>query len=310
VRGWDFRSRREAFLMQNPKSAGIITAFTVDSNHNWIVLGTSRGFYTLWDLRFTTAVRTWRHPTREAIHTLAQCPEGVEDCPAGVFAGAGADGNQVWLWDLKSIACRRLFRSCSRTDPLPPLQPLQESSSMVDSYRIEESILPAMDFSCQQSSSSSSSPLSPSMTPSLSSQSSASSSSSSSSSPSQSYVKTMFPTSNYILAAGIDAHVRYWDFNEGTLSRPYSICGETYRMRPSLAQSSSINRYVEHGTRVVEEYPLLSKSGLVHQAEIDHRLLSPVATPHRDAILDLKIAQVPQNILITASRDSTIKCWK
>ena len=297
IHGWDFRSRRESFLMQNPKSAGIITSFTIDSSRNWMVVGTSRGFYTIWDMRFTIPVRTWRHPSREPIHKLVQYPEGIDDC-SGVLASAGHSGNQLWLWDVRTASCRKLYRTLShRAEPLPPLKPIQEASSLYSSYRSDESILPSADAMTPVSTGI----LAPNQPPVDAAQ-------------LPSHVNAIIATPNFLLTAGTDRRVRFWDRSPALTAKSYSICGETYKSVSLLGQASAINiSRFEHGTTVVEELPRMPKSQQphLHHTEIENRLLSPVSTPHRDAILDMKLLQTPaSNILITASRDGTVRCWK
>jgi hypothetical protein len=43
----------------------------VGSGTEWLAASSSRGFVTIWDLRFQLSVDRWRHPSRTPIHAMA-----------------------------------------------------------------------------------------------------------------------------------------------------------------------------------------------------------------------------------------------
>lgn len=46
--------------MENPRHYGAITCLCVDRKRSWLVVGTSTGVLTLWDLRFGMLLKSWR----------------------------------------------------------------------------------------------------------------------------------------------------------------------------------------------------------------------------------------------------------
>jgi phosphoinositide-3-kinase regulatory subunit 4 len=46
--------------MENPRHYGAITCLCVDKKHAWLVVGTTTGVLTLWDLRFGMLLKSWR----------------------------------------------------------------------------------------------------------------------------------------------------------------------------------------------------------------------------------------------------------
>src|SRR5438128_892771 len=78
VCGLDLRSMELSWSVENPRSHGVITAMVTDRSHNWLLVGTSRGILTLWDLRFRILLRSWVHPTKSKISKLLLCPHNKE----------------------------------------------------------------------------------------------------------------------------------------------------------------------------------------------------------------------------------------
>lgn len=46
---------------------------TTSPDRNWVCLGTSKGFISLFDIRYQMPCKLWRHSAHSAIHRLACC---------------------------------------------------------------------------------------------------------------------------------------------------------------------------------------------------------------------------------------------
>lgn len=61
--GWDVRAPGVSWRLENGLKQGVVTTFCVDSQQNWLTVGTSSGFHITWDLRFKLKIGTFEHPT-------------------------------------------------------------------------------------------------------------------------------------------------------------------------------------------------------------------------------------------------------
>lgn len=136
VHGWDLRSRGDVWSLRSPSSQGLVEQLVSEpclpssSHGHWLLTGSTRGFLTLWDVRFQLPVRTWQHPMRCAIDGLAVAcaPPGrlglslLPSSPAPVGPAGGplvyvaAGRNEVGLWDVAAAHCRQVSPCicCSR----------------------------------------------------------------------------------------------------------------------------------------------------------------------------------------------------
>lgn len=57
----DMITMKQQYVLQNPLSFGIITSYITGVKKNsWAMIGTQRGYLTLWDLRFKLLLKTWQ----------------------------------------------------------------------------------------------------------------------------------------------------------------------------------------------------------------------------------------------------------
>ncbi|XP_074031829.1 vacuolar protein sorting 15 isoform X2 [Leptinotarsa decemlineata] len=61
--GWDLRSNGRAFKLENELKRSVLTTFCLDSQQNWLVLGTNTGNHIAWDLRFQLPIMNFDHPS-------------------------------------------------------------------------------------------------------------------------------------------------------------------------------------------------------------------------------------------------------
>ncbi|GES86228.1 ARM repeat-containing protein [Rhizophagus clarus] len=100
--GLDLRTMEVVWTFKNPKNHGVITAMVTDKKFRWLLVGTSRGIFTLWDLRFRNQLRSWVHPTKSRISRLLLYPQ-----KPWVIVAAGK--NEVSIWDVEKVECKEVF---------------------------------------------------------------------------------------------------------------------------------------------------------------------------------------------------------
>jgi hypothetical protein len=126
--------------MRNGPELGVLKTFVIDAGRNWLVTATSRGFYTLWDLRFSIPVKTWRHAdvTKRNIHRLAPSPATTKSqyvLSSPFFFAANGD-NQVDMWDIENTVSRQVFKivpeygAHNHQAPLPGSATLHKSQTL------------------------------------------------------------------------------------------------------------------------------------------------------------------------------------
>lgn len=57
---WDIRTMKLSAPLSHPKSWGAVVGLVLDPGHLWACVGTSRGFLVLWDLRFEIRLKVWK----------------------------------------------------------------------------------------------------------------------------------------------------------------------------------------------------------------------------------------------------------
>ena len=109
----------------------------------------------------------------------------------------------------------------------------------------------------------------------------------------------------YVISGGHDCLVRCWDIENPQKS---FIIGQDPALRPSFTQTE----YPD--VKIIQENPFQSQSlaysinKSIKRKEYsempNHRKCS-----HTDVILDISLVTQPKTLLLTASRDGTIKAW-
>jgi phosphoinositide-3-kinase regulatory subunit 4 len=123
VRTWDLRCSNEPFVYKVPPEFGFPTAMTISPDRNWISVGTSKGCVALWDIRYNVMSRAWQHSSASPIHRLACCKSvnvsnsSSRDYPEGAYLFVAAGRGEAAVWGLpEGGPCIR----CFRTLPPPP----------------------------------------------------------------------------------------------------------------------------------------------------------------------------------------------
>ncbi|XP_013397860.1 phosphoinositide 3-kinase regulatory subunit 4 [Lingula anatina] len=111
--------------------------------------------------------------------------------------------------------------------------------------------------------------------------------------------------SNFLLTAGSDMRVRYWDLQTPTNS--HIVCGAASDPINQQTTVSYESKLIE-GTEVLQEnYAKVKGAGV---DDVPRR--SPDAPPqgHHDIITDINTFQTTQCFIVTCSRDGVVKVWK
>ncbi len=112
----ELRSMHRLYEFQNPLQHGTVTCFCVDRKHHSLLLGTAHGVLDLWDLRFQLRVKTWGLAGGSPIHRITLHPLRGSRKNKVVIAGGTGQG-EVTVWDLEKFACREVYRVAGTKEP-------------------------------------------------------------------------------------------------------------------------------------------------------------------------------------------------
>lgn len=93
IHGWDLRAANEAFHLPIRPELGYTTSMTIAPDRNWIAVGSSKGYISLFDIRFNACSKLYRHSSESAIHRLACCKNLGGGGAGGVYGGGVNIGN-------------------------------------------------------------------------------------------------------------------------------------------------------------------------------------------------------------------------
>jgi phosphoinositide-3-kinase, regulatory subunit 4 len=288
VHSWDLRSEKEPFQLKHHAEMGYLTSMALGTDRNWMVSGTSKGYLALWDIRFQRMVKLWHHSGGQPINRLATSYAPIP----GSRSNSGprplafvASGSECGMFDLMDGGCRQGFRM---------MCPQGGSANA----RVESTVLKEVDVSdkhlnrrlrtnglhrrdetpCDTG---------PSM---------------------NAMVGSMGGyDQNYLITGGSDAQIRYWDFSSpGKCYTVSGLLGSQHR--------PSYERLDLHGNCLII---CRQTAGLrlrdIESSRLPRRLqrgLTRADTRHQDAILDLKLIQLPVKAIISCSRDGSVKLFK
>ncbi|KAI8460705.1 VPS15 protein kinase [Phakopsora pachyrhizi] len=161
----DIRTMRITQRLESPKHLGPLMRLCVDKWKIWLVVGTSRGYLSLWDLRFGLLLRTWRvangpiyqlevHPTQGKgrwiiIAALTKIEDGIDQSPI----------NQVMqVWDLEAnkivqafVVSRATFETtldCYKASNQLSDQIFLTRGNAVSKNQVQESVQESDEASC------------------------------------------------------------------------------------------------------------------------------------------------------------------
>ncbi len=295
IHSWDLRSAREPFCLKNFQDVGYVTNMAIGSDRNWIVVGTNKGFISLWDLRFHQIMKLWKHSRSTPINRLATSfvppPQSwvgkrsaTIDSKPYIFVASGP--NECAMFDATTGHCSECFRTVeykgkspsSRIDGVPSLDDVPLSSSV----RRKTLLSQGKGLSGLSDTISSSF---------------------------QSVNCMVGSTGNsdhsFLITGGSDRRIRSWDF-----SIP-SKCHVTNGLDP-IQPRPSFERidYNNHSRLMICHQAPAPTTSEVDSLRVPRKLFQGTrALPqgHNDSICDLKFLK---NSLLSCSRDCTVKLWR
>ena len=99
LRGLDLRMRDVAFDVRLETRLGNVTALCAPPSdegvHTWAAVGTDRGYVAVWDLRFMTVGKVWRHSSRRPIRRLMSVGGGWNQGGGGGGEGGADDSGSL-----------------------------------------------------------------------------------------------------------------------------------------------------------------------------------------------------------------------
>ncbi|KAG0277458.1 Serine/threonine-protein kinase [Linnemannia exigua] len=267
---------RPAWQLSNNISHGVITAMVIDRRKSWLLVGTNRGVLTLWDLRFMISIRSWVHPTKSRISRLVIQPPPLEngekpvDYKDRIIVASGK--NEVSVWDIEQNECLEIFgvrnaddKKALSFDSFKAIEPLSGSELLRNSFT----------------------------------------SSNSNVSSDQSVHAVIFPTDcEYMITAGADRKIRYWEKSRVELS--FVISGHDPQDQPPKYAKQRIEGLPVHYevTPVPPAKPKPTGRNNVITAQQQQLLRN-----HLDAIMDIALTELPCMLLISGDRDGVIKVF-
>lgn len=290
VHSLDIRSAREPFSLELRPELGYLTDMEVGKDRNWIVAGTSRGYVGLWDVRFQTMVKLWRHSRGSPIKRLADAYGNSLDEPSRPLVFMGCDNNEASLFDVSTGGCLQCYRVLD-----PSLSYVDQSALPQDCLSLPylESVnipsrlggrLVPLDRALQMTSRSTTSAAS---------------------------TNALFGVINahgpsYLMTGGSDHIIRYWDLNAA--SKSTCISGLERNSPPPSFEQVQVGR---SSRLILCRQPSIHPTSLIESSRLPMRNrqgISKCHSGHIDSILDLKVVRNP-SLLLSASRDQTIKLW-
>ena len=121
----DLRTMRTLYTLSNPVRHGALTCFCVDRKRAWLLLGTTHGVLSLWDLRFQVRVKAWGLPGATPIHRISLYPfkgRGRWVCVAG-----GCSQGEVTVWDVEKTHCREVYQVGDSKDGVKSIEKQYEA---------------------------------------------------------------------------------------------------------------------------------------------------------------------------------------
>ncbi|KAK9073744.1 hypothetical protein SSX86_006338 [Deinandra increscens subsp. villosa] len=275
--GIHLRDTRENTNSWNRKlvpEEGYACALVASPCGNWFVSGSSRGVLTLWDLRFGIPVNSWQYSVACPIADMCLfVPSQNSSLSSAVrpLVYVAAGCNEVSLWNAENGSCHQVLR-VAKDDSDAEIS--KSTNSKVDSRR-------NVNLKYREGELNEPPPRSPG-------------------------IRSLLPLpGGDLLTGGTDLKIRRWD--HFSPERTYCICG------PSIKGVGNDEHYEvksSFGVQIVQESIRRPFTG----RPTGKAVLAAAATDsggcHRDSILSLASVKLNQRLLLSSSRDGTIKVWK
>lgn len=328
ISGFDLRSMEKVWTFHVPGQYGHITAISVDPKRNYLVVGTYNGIMTIFDIRFGLQVKSFSHPTRSKITDIVHAPiDNFGDSPQ-ILVSTANKFNEVSLWDVNESFIKQIW--CT----LPPENEIIDSESINFYFPkgFEAGKVPSnTDFM------SSSTFLENSL--------GITENNRSLSSPWNSSVQSIDINRNLesFITGGTDKVVRYWDYKtdkcttlDSGISKITDIVAQNITYVGDTKVSYIYSELGSNNDKVKGVTPSRSKSktsssmsgsrkSSINLSSIENNVSNTIISKsiptkyytlndssymHKATISNVKTSHIPFTMLISASTDGIIKCWK
>ncbi|KAI3115756.1 hypothetical protein CBS147333_1256 [Penicillium roqueforti] len=106
----DMKTMLPIYTLENPVHHGTLTTFCCDRRHHWLLVGTTHGILDLWDLRFRVRLKAWGLPGWGAINRIQLHPVKARGRWVCV-SSSGSHGNEITVWDIEKFRCREVYQA-------------------------------------------------------------------------------------------------------------------------------------------------------------------------------------------------------
>ena len=303
IHGWDLRSSKETFKYSMSPELGYPSCMTLAPDRNWLCIGTSKGYLCVWDLRYNILCKIWRHSSNGPIHKIACCKTALKgshlfgfnansSIGEGVFLSVAAGQNEAAIWSIPDGGeCLKCFRSIPLTSSRIPLLPLPRLHDISISKVLQgrgEGLQTSTSENYSKKSREFSEPAIRALMGRISSNS-----------------------SSYLITAGTDRQIRYWDFSAPV--KCFTVSGlESGQPKPTyespILDNSTGRLFVCYDSHIPTQDTVLQ----AHVPLCENRGPLGVLNNYKDAVLDLKSIDIglSQRMMISSGRDGEIKLWR
>jgi phosphoinositide-3-kinase regulatory subunit 4 len=300
IHGWDLRAVGDAFKYNLRPELGHPTSITLAPDRNWICVGTSRGYISLWDIRYNLMSKLWRHSSNGPIHRLAcrkALPKaslsspGAVQLPAceGAYLFVAAGKNEASVFGIpEGGECMRCFRSIPMLESRNPLAQLPQLNEVHLPRHPHAPIVSAWEANhgrnCVTTNATD-----PSIRAIMG--------------------RITASGSSYLVTAGTDKLIRYWDFS--TPQKCFAVSGlQAGQPKPTFETPSADGLYGK--LFLSYDSPATSQDSILqaHLPLREGRGPQQSNSVFRDSITDLKSIDIPMRMMISASKDGEIKLWR
>ncbi|XP_074567375.1 serine/threonine-protein kinase VPS15 [Curcuma longa] len=280
---WDTRANSDAWTFKALPDEGYVSSLVMGQCGNWFVSGSSRGVLTLWDLRFLLPVNSWHYPMVCPVEKLCLLIPPLNSAGAVsrplVYVASGS--NEVSLWDAENGSCHQVLRVASgeqegETSHFSRVsgRPSNKQSPKLDGTRNINSKYRIDELNEPA--------------------------------PRLQGIRSLLPLpGGDLLTGGTDLKIRYWDHTRP--ERSYCVCGPSTK---GVGNDGYYDIRSSFGVQIVQEMNKRPATSKLTQKKLLSTAATDSAGCHRDSVLSLASVKLSQRVLISSSRDGTIKVWK
>ena len=106
IRALDLKTATILWTLHNPSSLGMITTMYVHRTRHFLVVGTSIGYISCFDLRFELLVQKWNIGNKGRIYKISPYPLTQHNW---IIVAGGNGKNEISVWDLEKALCLKIF---------------------------------------------------------------------------------------------------------------------------------------------------------------------------------------------------------